>query len=290
MDGTPIPRHFLDSSVARPILLGTQAYKQYFASQFGDNPRYISTYVQMELKRSYLCNVIDFYFTLHMHTLQTIHDAFSLWSNKFKASELKAVLQLAADLFAGQHLDFTRPRDKATALHILGVYIRRVELKLRRKFKDIGKDSTRCARAAVPFIVELENMAAGFKQFVEAFNDVETCRARCRIDHFLLNRYRADVEAYIDQATKLPNNTNTRGFIAIAENLREILEKGGAACSCRRCERIGDAVIALDAPRNMQLEHTDHSFNHLCPPIDQPHQQHPSETQVVRTNPSVRDQ
>jgi len=133
-------------------------------------------------------------------------------------------------------------------------------------------------------------MAAGFKLFVEAFNDVETCRARCRIDHFLLNRYRAEVKAYIGQATQLPNHTNTRGFIAIAENLREILEKGGAACSCRQCERIGDAVIALDAPRNMQLEHTDHSFNHLCPPIDQPHQQHRSETQVVRTNPSVRDQ
>ena len=65
----------------------------------------------MELKRSYLRNVIDFYFTLHLHTVQTINDAFSLWSNKFKASELTAVLQLAADLFAGQRLDFTRPRD-----------------------------------------------------------------------------------------------------------------------------------------------------------------------------------
>jgi hypothetical protein len=290
MAGTPIPRHFLDSSIARPILVGTQAYKQYFVSQFSDNPRYISTYVQMELKRSYLSNVIDFYFTLHLPTLQTINDAFSFWSNRFRSSELKAALQLAADLFAGQRLDFTRPRDKATALHILGVYIRRVELKVRRKFTDIGKDSTRCARAVVPFKVELENMAAGFKQFMEAFNDVETCRARCRINHFLLNRYRSEVEAYIEQASQLPKNTDTRGFIAVAENLGEILERGATACSCRRCERIGDAVIALDAPRNMRLEHTDHSFNHLCPPIDQPHKQHPSETQVVRPKPSDRDQ
>ena len=289
MEETPIPRHFLDSSVARPMLFGTRAYKQYFASRFGNHPRYISAYVQMELKRSYLRNVVDFYFTLHLPTLQTINDAISFWSNKFRTSELKAVLQLVADLLTGHCLDFTRPRDKATALHILGVYIRRFEFKVRRTFTDIGKDSTRCARAAVPFTVELENMAAGLKQFVEAFNDVEACRARCRIDHFLLNRYRSEVEAYIEQASHLPNNTNTRGFIAIGENLGEILERGATACSCRRCERIGDAVIALDAPRKMQLEHTDHSFNHLCPPIDQPHQQHPSETQVVRTNPSVRD-
>jgi len=191
------------------MLFGSQAYKQYFASQFDDNPRYISAYVQMELKRSYLRNLVDFYFTLHLPTLQTISDTFSFWSNRFRGSELKAALQLAADLFAGQRLDLARPRDKATALHILGVYIRQVELKLRRRFTDLGKDSTRCARAVVPFKVELTNMAAGFKQFIEAFDDIETCRARCRIDHFLLNRYRSEVEAYIEQASQLPRNTDT---------------------------------------------------------------------------------
>jgi hypothetical protein len=290
MEGTPIPRHFLDSSVARPMLFGTQTYKQYFASQFGDNPRYISAYVQMELRRSYLRNMVDFYFTLRLPTLHTISDAFSFWSNHFRTSGLKAALQLAGDLFALHRLDFTRPRDKAKALHVLGGYIRRVELKMRRTFTDIGKDSTRCTRAAVPFKVELTNMAAGFKQFVEAFDDVETCRARCRIDHFLLNRYRPEVEAYIAQSSQLPKNTDTRGFIAVAENLREIREEGATACSCKRCERIGDAVIALDAPRNMRLEHTDQSFNHLCPPIDQSHHQHPSETQIVRPKLPDREQ
>jgi hypothetical protein len=176
MEGTPIPRHFLDSSVARPMLFGTRAHKQYFTSRFGDHPRYTSAYVQMELKRSYRRNVIDFYFTLHLPTLHTINDAISFWSDRFRTSELKAVLQLVADLLTGQRLDFARPRDKATALHILGVYIKRIERKVRRTFTDIGKDSTRCARAAVPFTVELENMAAGLKQFVEAFNDVEACR------------------------------------------------------------------------------------------------------------------
>ena len=45
---------------------------------------------------------------------------------------------------------------------------------------------------------------------------------------------------------------------------------------------IGDAIIALDAPRDMQLEHTDHSFDHLCPPIGQPHRKHPSEQHIVK--------
>ncbi|MDZ7966366.1 MAG: hypothetical protein RM368_15540 [Nostoc sp. DedSLP03] len=42
-----------------------------------------------------------------------------------------------------------------------------------------------------------------------------------------------------------------------------------------------DVVIALNAPQNMQLEHTDNSFDYLCPSINQPHYKHPSENQIV---------
>ncbi len=46
----------------------------------------------------------------------------------------------------------------------------------------------------------------------------------------------------------------TRGFLDVVAQLLEILEKGLSACSCVRCMRIGDAAIALDAPREMRLE------------------------------------
>ena len=85
----------------------------------------------------------------------------------------------------------------------------------------------------------------------------------------------------MQQAADLLKNSQTCGFIRIAESLKDILEKGAIACSCKRCEQIGDVVIALDAPRHMQLEHTDQAFNYLCPPIQQLHRKHPSETQVL---------
>ena len=50
---------------------------------------------------------------------------------------------------------------------------------------------------------------------------------------------------------------------------------GERACDCKRCEKIGDAIIALDAPRDLRLEHTDSSFDYLCPSIKQPHYKHP---------------
>ena len=281
MEDESVTQHFLDTSVIRSLLLSTQAYKQYFQSQFTDQQLYISNYVQMEMKRSYLINLISFYFVLRLETINNIGDAIALWSNRFKTSELKAILQLIPQLFSTHQLNFSSPQDKETALSVLAIYIKRFELLLRKKFNNTNIDSTACARALVPLTLDLKNPAVGLKQFADEFGDVETCRSKCQIDQFLLVQYRDEIEQLVGQADQLPKNSNTRGFINIAKNLKEILTQGAAACNCKRCEKIGDAVIALNAPRSMQLEHTDNSFNYLCPPINQPHYKHPSENQIV---------
>lgn len=278
MGSNYIQKHYLDTSIVRPMLLGTLVYRKYIASQFGNDPCYISQFIRMEFSRSYLLKIIGFYFTIRLPTMQTIDDAFSYWSNKYKSSELKAIIQLVADVIRQRVIDFNRPNDKPIALRQLGRYIKRIEYKLRREFNDIGKDSTRCARAAVPLKADPEDIAAGFRKFLEAFDDEETCRKLCRIDHFLFNRYISEIEGYIKKADELPTNNNTRGFKMIAENLKRLLDKGKKLCTCKMCGKIGDAVIALDAPRNMKLECIDRAFDYLCPPVNQPHKRHPSET------------
>jgi len=47
-------KHFLDTSVVRPMLVGTRRYKAYFADEFGDNLCYINQYVHLfsSLKRN----------------------------------------------------------------------------------------------------------------------------------------------------------------------------------------------------------------------------------------------
>ncbi|BAY42132.1 hypothetical protein NIES2111_65280 (plasmid) [Nostoc sp. NIES-2111] len=281
MDDSSIPQHFLDSSVLRSLLLGTQVYKQYFESRFADQQLYISNYVQMEMKRSYLINLISFYFVLRLETINNIGDAITLWSNKFKTSELKAILQLIPQLFSTHQLNFSSPEDKEKALAILGIYIKRFELLLRKKFNNTNNDATACARALVPLNLDLQNAAVGLKQFADEFGDVDTCRSKCQIDQFLLVQYRSEIEQLVQIASQLPKNSNTRGFIKVVNNLKDILAQGAAACDCKGCAKIGDAVIALNAPRNMQLEHTDNSFDYLCPAINQPHYKHPSENQIV---------
>ena len=254
-------KHFLDTSVVRPILLGSAPYRRYFEDQFRDNPLYISKYVQMEFKRSYLCPILDFYFVLHMPAVETVGDAFQIWSNRFKSSELKAILQLVGQLIDDRSLDLSDPRDKKKALRAVGFYAKRVEMKLRRSFKDIGSNSTRCARSKVSFSIrDMSELTRILRSFLEQFNDVETCRSRCIVDDFILKRYRSQVEGYVEQASGLSKlrSQENKGFTRIAQNLEKILHNGPDICSCHRCKAIGDAVIALETPREMRLEHTDH--------------------------------
>jgi hypothetical protein len=270
---------FLDSSVVYAILLGTQAYKQYFESVL-NYPRLISPYVQMEIQRSYLCKVIEFYFVLDLDSIDNIGDAIVFWSNCYKSSQHKAVARLTAQLLQQRPIDLSAPQDKEKALEAIAALIIQFSELLRNRFVNTGNDSTNCARAKVSLNVT-HDAAEEFMQFLSAFDNVKACRSQCRIDQFLLDEHLSEIQSYVHQSEGCAKNSNSRGFIKIAENLREILIQGSDACSCKRCERIGDAVIALDAPRDTQLEHTDHSFDYLCPSIQQSHRKHPSEIQVV---------
>ncbi len=282
--------HLLDSSVVRPMLLGTRAYQKYFATQFQDQPCYISPYIQMEMYRSYLRNVIEFYFTLRLTTIESFSDALTFWSNRYQGSKHKAVQQLVAQLLRER---FSAPdlHRKESAIQAIEVLIDEFIETIQSQFRQISTDSTQCARASIQFEVDCkgrERIPVDYSQrmaeFTAKFDDVSTCRSHCRIHDFLLNDHRTILETYVKQAEELQKNDVSRGFLTIVNTLKMVLERGESACSCNCCERIGDVVIALDAPRHLQLEHTDQAFDYLCPPVAQPHRRHPSETKVIQEN------
>jgi hypothetical protein len=278
---------FLDTSVLRSFLLGTETYRNYLQQALDNRSPHISNYVQMEMRRSFLVNLIAFYFILSLETIPTLNDAISFWNNEFKASRLKAFLQFLPELttlIQANQLDSSNPNDKEKILYLIGLYIKRFELILRRKFPSTEPDATACTRALIPLQIQLDEMAQGLKAFLEKFEDTKTCRAQCRIDQFLLQDHRISLEMYIQQAIQLKQSKENQSFREIATSLQAILESGAKACSCTRCGKIGDAIIALDAPRTMQLEHSDRSFDYLCPPIEQPHRLHPSENQIIRAS------
>jgi hypothetical protein len=239
----------------------------------------------MEMRRSFLINIIAFYFIFSLETISTLNNVISFWNNEFKASRLKAFIQFLPELTTLIHvnqLDSNNPADKEAILYLIGLYIKRFELILRRKFLNTKQDSTACTRALIPLQIQLDEMAKGLKTFLDNFENTKTCREQCRIDRFLLEDHRTSIETYVQQAAQVQRSKENKGFVEIAANLQRILEGGAKNCSCAKCGKIGDAVIALDTPRTMQLEHSDLSFDYLCAFIKQPHRLHPSENQIIR--------
>lgn len=279
-------KHFLDSSVTQPMLFGSEVYREYFKKHFGDERLYISNYVQMEFLRSFVIPLLNFYFTLDLPNIRTISDALALWSNSFKTRELKAIIRLMSIIFRAHVLDFSDPKDKEKALREIGRIIRRCYAKIKRRFHNIGDRGTRCERARI----ELRqrpgvNDKQVFSDFQGSFLDLTRCQSNCALKRFLCERYKSEVERYAKAAGSIRSSGSKEnvGFVKISEKLNQVLQKN-TNISCKLCEMIGDAVIALEAPDNMLLEHTDYSFDHLCELINKPHRRHPSEIAVSKTN------
>ena len=75
MPATKATKRFLDTSVLRPMLHGASAYKRYLQEQLGNDPCYISQYVMMEFRRSFILNIVAFYFVLELPAVETVGDA-----------------------------------------------------------------------------------------------------------------------------------------------------------------------------------------------------------------------
>ncbi len=267
-------RHFLDTSVARHLLTASTFYRRYLDSEIGPGPREVSGYVVMEFRRGFLIHLMAFYAFVDMPHRHTVGDAMIRWAERFKPAELKAVLILVGHLIDIHQLSRSKPEDKAKTLRLIARYIKRQEIKLQAW--NTGRDSTHCACATIPMKVSVETAGEDFDTFSRGFKNAAACRGSCRIDDFLLRDNRNQVATYRDNAAEVPKNRGGKGFSRIGENLSKILTKGADACTCGMCGAIGDAVIALDAPREARLETTDYSFDHLCPPISQPHRRHRS--------------
>lgn len=284
--GVPLyDKHFLDTSVFQKTLLGSAKYRAYLKEYFKDDRIFISKYIKMEFRRSYILKLLDFYFVFNQPEVKSFEDAAEIWSNRFRKSELKAVIRLFGTLLSDHKIELSSTNEKEKALKRIAYYIKRTNFKARNLFPDMGKDSTRCERAKIELVDKINmSITETFKRFIKEFRDVNKCRGKCAIDKFFLIKFKQQILEYIRNSKNVlsPNKKENSGFIGIVKELEKIIEKGSDACSCNQCEKVGDAVIALDAPRNMCIECIDHAFDYLCPPLRQPYKKHPPENLLFK--------
>jgi hypothetical protein len=279
--------HFLDTSILRHKIHGSSKYKQYLSEQIGDKDVYVSKYVKMEFNRSFLCNLINFYFTLHMPCYKTVSDAVAVWSDRFKSSELKAIIQFIAIYLSTHNLDLNDIKEKNKSLRLIESYIKRIALTTQGHFKDIGTNSARCGLADIELGTSDEMTAYDdIQKFKENFDNKSKHGNECNVAKFLMVKFKSQVKKYIDSADKIssPSSSKNRGFVNIANSLK-LIQDGKEGCSCKVCEKIGDVIVALEMPPNMRMETVDYSFEHLCPLINKKVFRHPSQIKIVENAP-----
>jgi len=148
------------------------------------------------------------------------------------------------------------------------------------KFKDTGINSIRCKRSDIKlkFGNRFEKKES-IRNFLINFRDNSENQSKCIISDFFMKRFKVETESFLKHAKSLskPKSKENDGFTKLSKSLNKLSHKDKKA-TCHFCGTVGDAVIALETPRNMRLEHTDYSFDHLCEIIEQSHYRHPSQS------------
>jgi len=276
-------KHFLDTSVARPLLLSSSAYRAHLDSELSGNGRYISPYVEMEFMRGFVLPVMNFCATLEMASIGSFDDAIALWSNRYQIREIKSVLVFLAQVVGSQDLDGADPADKSRIIAILASVVRRTVLNFRKQFTNNGTDPTRCSRAKLKFEIGTEDPDTDMREFAAAFDDKKQRRAKCSVDKFVLSRYVRQRDAISKYLNQLPDLKRNDQYKKVAGTFATMVEKGPDSITCDQCSKIGDAIIAISFPSTMRFEDTDASFDHFCDALNKPHKKHISEVALHKT-------
>lgn len=270
----PSEKHFIDTSVMRPIISSSTVVKKYYAESLGSNIYYCS-YVRMEFTRGFIIPAISFYFTLKMPTILSISDALSLWSNRFQTRELKAVLSMFSGLLEGHRFDFNDIKDKEKASQRVADYIRRILSLVPNKFKDTGVENKLCKKIDLDLDFDSNDIEKSFKDYLDRFNSKNW--KECTL-HLFISKQQSNINTILEKKDLIIIDSKSDGFKAIVSELTS------NNYNCTKCKKIGDLIIALISPKDMRMEHTDYSFDYLMTILDKEHYRHPSELQLLTHN------
>jgi len=266
-------KHFVDTSVMRPLITSSNDVKEYYKENLGEN-LYYSSYVRMEFFRGFIVPAISFYFTLKMPNIKCLSDAFFLWSNKFQTREIKAIMAMFGGLLEGQRFDFNDLNQKERAAQRIAEYIRRIYAVVPRRFKNIGSDSRLCEKSRLELEFDPNDLDASFKEYITSYSSVVT---ECNGLHYIISKNEESIQKIIDQKDLKVVKSKSAGFKGIVEEISD-----GIGYNCNECKKIGDLIIALISPQGMRMEHTDYSFDYLMLILDKDHFRHPSESQLLK--------
>lgn len=260
---------YADTSILIPLLLAPTDYREYVKAATGTSQPYYTAYNVMEFKNAVLCRCIALYSVVTMPQYKTTQDAFYYFGQRFKKERDNILLiSILGSILLRRKVDLNNPAHKELALSEIWRVVKELHRAFRSTFIDCGEDRTRCLRARVELNFDAEDVQQEVERFVQAFS-MTNYRPKCRVDHLVEDRCKEEALRFVEEAAVVKGR-EADGFRAQAKRVDKVLN-GTASKTCQQCASMGDAVIALQAPRQMMLDHTDRSFDYLCPATKQQH-------------------
>ena len=208
------------------------------------------------------------YSAVRMAHYRTTQDAFYYFAQQFNDRNNIMLLSILGQILQQRMIDLNDPTHKEIAASEIWRVIKELDRKFALMFIDCGDNRTHCVRAGVEINFDADDKLLEAERFIKEFSGTNH-RPNCRVDDLIEKRYREEAAGFVQKATTVTGQA-AEGFRKQAKRVDNVL-KGTAARTCAQCASMGDAVITLQAPRQMRLVHTDNSFNYLCEVTKQEH-------------------
>ena len=245
-------RLYLETTILRSRLIGHSSIRHFLAEKLKNQTRITSEFVRMEFNRSFICNLIEFYFNLQNQN--SIDDAIRWWNENYQTRKIKDINFIVDKLFIG----IDDRQDIKRALANLRNEIKKIITLFNCLIHRLEKNNTRCYFTEVKLdfesCVTVEELESTLVKFYKAYRDNYV--DKCNIIAFF-NESKETLRRIIEYESK------ESGFLNQKDKLNEIVHSG-KKLTCKVCCNVGDTIIALECPDYAILLSTDKAFEDLC--------------------------
>lgn len=254
-------KKYLIETSAVPVALGesTPLHCRRFTNATADGNLWTSVYIRKE----FIARWISYYIRMAFVTdhFRDLADAEFHLSQDFGIRDVKTGLHAVA-LILQTKGRITSSRGMAKELARLAIGELR---KFDRRLKSRTQNQCGCQIGGKELRVDFNHLFDDLRAFLEAQDEAQNCK----ITRFLgIGRPGRASALIADQTVR----TQTKSGAKLAECIAN-----GKPITCAKCATIGDAVIALEQPRNCCLVHIDQDFRLLCAATTREHKEIPSE-------------
>ncbi len=264
-------KEYLIESSAAPVSINHSTPKHYKAYKdlVADGEVWTSVYIRMEFVRRWIKYFFRLAFTVQH--FEDLSDAIRHENQSFSIRDIKAITEVIASLVEKKESLTV----DATADEIIRVAIWKLR-KFDRVFQKATNNACGCQVGAKKLHVDFNTLWDDVRCFLKATGNVEDCP----INEFL------DFGPLSD-ATKLLSDAAAAETSSVRSLLK--VRQKGTKVNCKRCKKLGDAVIALDQPRSWILVHIDEAFDVLCGVVRKKQKRLASERSVEAEVPKLPD-